>query len=386
MATEIAALRFVLRHGTEAIPSLRGVTRFLESLYGASVDLSVSKLGEEHVLVLSLEVLGERFLPEGSQVLERGLRLLADLLMRPARDAAGALRADKVAQEKEQMRRLIEGLINDKGSYAAEQCIRAMCPTEPYSVFEFGALEDLPAIDGAVLEARRQTILAEAPVEIFVAGAFDPVRAKEWIASAFALERTGQGELRGTTPHPEPGEVREVLEQVNGLKQGRLILGLRSAVRLGDPDYWALLLMNGILGRFPHSKLFRNVREEAGLCYDASSSVERFKGLAFMTCGIDPANFAQARDLCLEQLEAIRRGEISDEEMNSTLLSFRQAYQALLDTPGYLINVEYLMGLRGLSGAPQDAIDAMNAVTKEQIQAVAHRLSLDTVYFLGPET
>ena len=36
-ATEVATLPYVLRHGTRAIPSLRGLSRALEGLYGASI-------------------------------------------------------------------------------------------------------------------------------------------------------------------------------------------------------------------------------------------------------------------------------------------------------------------------------------------------------------
>ena len=58
--------------------------------------------------------------------------------------------------------------------------------------------------------------------------------------------------------------------------------------------------MMGVLGGFPHSKLFRNVREKSGLCYDASSSIERFKGLLVIFAGIDAANFEETAQMCRE--------------------------------------------------------------------------------------
>jgi len=133
--------------------------------------------------------------------------------------------------------------------------------------------------------------------------------------------------------------------------------------------------MNGILGGFPHSKLFRNVREEAGLCYDASSSIDRFKGLLFMSAGIDAKNREQTQEVCLAQLEALRRGEIDDEELESTRRSFAQAYQGLLDTPSYLINVEYMMGQAGLSGAPREAVAQMAEAQYAEMQAMFYWLT-----------
>lgn len=376
----------MLRHGTPEHPSLREVIRVMESLYGGGLEMSVSKLGEQQVLVLGLEVLGERFVPPESQLLPRALGLIGDLLLRPARDERGHLRAEKVEQEKEQLRRAIEGLINDKGSYAAERCIQALCPDEPYGVYEWGSLEDLPHITGETLERRREAIVANAPADIYAVGAVDAPRLIAALEQVLRFEREGEATLRGTTPHPPPREeVREASDAIEGLSQSRLILAHRVDIRLGDPDYWALLLMNGVLGGFPHSKLFRNVREEAGLCYDASSSIDRFKGLLFMSAGIDAKNREQTRAMCLEQLEAIRRGEIDDEELESTRLSFAQAYQGLLDTPSYLINVEYMMGRAGLPGAPAEAVARMAEVTKEDLMAAASKVRLDTAYFLGPK-
>jgi predicted Zn-dependent peptidase len=143
--------------------------------------------------------------------------------------------------------------------------------------------------------------------------------------------------------------------------------------------------MNGILGGFPHSKLFKNVREKEALCYDASSSFERFKGLLFISAGIEGENYLRARELCLAQLEAICRGEIEELELEATRMSYFQAFQGLLDNPTSLINLDYSMSLGGRGGVPADAIGAVQAVTVEGIQAAAERVGLDTVYFLEPD-
>ena len=126
----------MLRHGTRSIRSKREITRLLESLYGASLGVDVLKLGEQHVLTFGLQVLADRFLPQGKGVFRRGLQLLADVMHDPALDDAGRLRAPEVEQEKEKLRRFVVGLINDKGSYAAQRCLDAMCGDEPYGVFE----------------------------------------------------------------------------------------------------------------------------------------------------------------------------------------------------------------------------------------------------------
>lgn len=385
VASEVAALPFVLRRGTAQIPSLRGLSRALEALFGASLDPNLDKVGEEQVLSFTLRLLGDRFLPEGTAILAEGVALMRDLICDPARDAAGHLRAEEVEQEKEKIRRRIEALIDDKGAYASERCIARMCHDEPYSVFEFGSLDDLPGLDGAKLEARRRALVERAPLDIYAVGAFEPEALQALVSAAFAGLRGEPARLRGTTPNPAPREPQELSERVGALKQSKLCIGLRSARSLEDTGFWELLVATGVLGGFPHSKLFRNVREAEGLCYHASASLEQFKGLVFMYAGVEPENAQRARDACLEQLAALRRGEVSDEELESTQAGFRQAYRGVLDQPSGLINFDYLSGLRGARLLPPDAIAALMRVDKAGVQAAAESLWLDTVYLLEPE-
>lgn len=385
VASEVAALPFVLRRGTGKIPTLRGLSRALEGLYGASLEPNLDKVGEEQVLSFTLRLLGDRFLPEGEGVLERGLRLLHGLLWDPVLDEAGHLRAEEVSQELEKIRRRIQALIDDKGAYAAERCIWHMCQDEPYSVFEFGSLEDLPNLTGASLEARRQALVERAPLDIYAVGAFEPDRLEALVRKVFSGPRQEQSSRRGTTPNPAQRPAKEIIERVGALKQSKLCIGLRAPAVGAGPAFWDLMTMIGILGGFPHSKLFRNVREAEGLAYNASASLEQFKGLVFLYAGIEPENAQRARDACLEQLAAIKRGEITAEELESTQAAYRQAYRGVLDLPGGLINFDFLSGIRGKKLLAPEAIAAVDAVTIEGVRAAAESLWLDTVYILEPE-
>ncbi|MCA8920397.1 MAG: insulinase family protein [Planctomycetes bacterium] len=381
-ATETALLPYVLRHGTRALPSMQALNEACEQLFGASLGVDILKLGEQQVVTARIEVVGDAFLPKGEGAFAPALALLEDLFFDPQREGE-ALTAAATRQEREKLERFISSLINDKATYAAESCVRHMCADEPYGVFEYGRLEDLPQIDGARLEARRAQLLATAPLDVYVVGAFDADEVRAALVESFALSRPDPAPLRGTTRHPPAQAVREIHEPM-AVKQGKLCMGFRSEVRVEDPEYWALLLMNGVLGAFPHSKLFKNVREKAGLCYDASSNLERFKGLVLLSAGIDRERFAETRDTCLAQLEAIARGEISEDELLSTQRSYQQGLEALLDSPSGLVNLDYALRLGGRDGRPGAVVEELGRVTPAQIAEAAQRVHLDTVYFLEP--
>lgn len=380
-ATATALLPFALRHGTRALPSMRAINTALETLYGTRLGVDVLKLGEQQVIALRVDALGDAYLPPGEGVLAPSIGLLADLLLEPRLEPAAVL------QEHDKLRRFLAGLKDDKATWAAERCVQAMCAGEPYGVSEYGQADDLDAATAERLEARRLELLRGAPIDIYVAGSFDPAVAREAIERRFApLSALGRRavSLRGTTGHPPLAAPREVRERLP-VKQARLVLGLRAGVRLEDPGYWALLLMNGVLGGFPHSKLFRNVREKARLCYDAGSTHERLKGLVFIACGVEAHEVARARDLCLEQVAAIARGEVDDDELACTRLAYAQGYRQLLDAPAQLVNLDYVMALGGKSGAPVETGEAVERVTKDEVVAAARGLRLDTDYALMPE-
>ena len=382
-ATEIALLPSVLRRGTKKHPTQRALTRHLESLYGTQLGGDILKIGEEQVISFKLEVPGDFFLPAGKGAFGPALETLRALVLDPALED-GHFPAPVIAQEKEKQRQFIDALVNDKGVYAAERCGREMCRGERFEVYEYGSNERLAAVSPESLTKTWKDLVANAPIDIYIMGSFDGERAKDAVRKAFALERGQRKRLVGTTRNPERRAPREIREPMP-VKQGKLCMGLRSDQRLEDEGYYALIVMNGVLGAFAHSKLFRNVREKAGLCYYASSSLERTKGLVFIQSGIEKENFEKARDLSLEQLEAIRRGEVTDEEIESTKRAARLTYRSLLDRPAQLSNMLYILKLAGREIPLHELARKVESVGREEIVEAARRVWLDTVYFLEPD-
>ena len=142
------------------------------------------------------------------------------------------------------------------------------------------------------------------------------------------------------------------------------------------------MLMNAIFGAGPTSKLFMNVREKLSLCYYASSSLDRFKGVMVVSSGIESRNFEVAKDEILRQLNACVQGDITEEEMETARRAILSSLRASLDSPGRMD--EYMLGC-ALSGRDIPIVSLMediSRVTPEQVCRAAQRLSLDTVYFL----
>lgn len=383
--THRALLPLVLRRGTRRRPDLQTLNRHLEGLYGAGLYTSVIKVGEWHLTRLRLEVVNDRFLPERhpgkeASLLGEGLEFLRELLHDPVIEE-GTLRPEYVAQEAESLRRTIESLIDDKGAYASFRCAEEMCRDEPYRLSEQGRAQDLESVDpGALHEEWARWYLRTAP-SLYVAGDVDPSEVRERVARVFDSDWSGPAPLAPVPAPVEVGEPREVREQLD-VQQGKLVLGFRHGVTYGDPRYEALLLMNGVLGAFSHSKLFQNVREKESLAYSAYSWPERTKGLLFISCGIAPENFDRARDICLRQVEAVRRGEISDDEIHATVETFLNQNRMLEDNYSSLADVDYVWGLHGRDLDLPRLRERVGRVTRDEIVEVARCLRHDMTYFL----
>jgi predicted Zn-dependent peptidase len=100
--------------------------------------------------------------------------------------------------------------------------------------------------------------------------------------------------------------------------QGKLNMGLRAHVTYADDQYPAALMYNGVLGGFPHSKLFIHVREKESLAYYASSRLDGHKGILTLQSGIEIQNYEKAVAIILKQLEAMEQGDISEKELSQT--------------------------------------------------------------------
>ena len=144
----------------------------------------------------------------------------------------------------------------------------------------------------------------------------------------------------------------------------------------------ALTVANSIFGSGAHSKLFNNVREKLSLCYYASSGLDIFKGLLLVNAGIEFKNFQKAYDEILVQLEAVKNGDISDFEFESSISALENSYRSAYDDPRFMQNIQIGEIILGTNYSVDDHIKMIKSVTREDVIAAMKKVELDTVYFL----
>ena len=151
---------------------------------------------------------------------------------------------------------------------------------------------------------------------------------------------------------------------------------------LAPGDVPALLVFNAVFGGSVTSKLFMNVRERLQLCYYASSGLDWQKGLLLVSSGVAFDKLGAARDEIFTQLEAIKRGEVTAEELEAARLSVRNRYASMGDDP-FALESHYLsMNIAGSDASPEDIAAACDGVTAEDVVRIAQNTDCDAIYYL----
>ena len=141
-------------------------------------------------------------------------------------------------------------------------------------------------------------------------------------------------------------------------------------------------MMSTVFGGTPHSRLFLNVREKMSLCYYCASRYDTNKGILLVESGVEEENVEKAREAILQQLEEIRQGNITEEELTFAKLSMVNGLHSVED---YLSGTEswYLsQTFHPRTITPEQSAEEMRQVTKEQVVAAAKSCILDAVYIM----
>ncbi|MDC3416337.1 EF-P 5-aminopentanol modification-associated protein YfmF [Aquibacillus salsiterrae] len=377
--TERALLPYILQQGTEKYPSARELRTALDDLFGTVFTIDSAKKGESHIITARMEVANQAYLTSNVEIIKEALALLNQIIFHPKGNKE-SFDEKIVNREKQTLKQKIDSVIDDKMSYANMRLIDEMCQKEPYQLHVQGYEEDLEAIDAKNLFDYYRTMLVEDELDIYVLGDLGDFSIQELIATYFAREKEDRNQPNPTITQ-KIADVKEIVEAQN-VQQGKLHLGYRTNITFSDPLYPALQVFNGIFGGFPSSKLFMNVREKHSLAYYASSRFESHKGLLFVFSGIDPKDYKQAKNIIIEQMEAMQSGDFSDDQVEETKQMVVNQFLETLDHPQGLIEVLYHQILADLTISPEELMAKIKQVKKQDILEVGKRLELDTVYFL----
>ena len=369
----------MLETANKAYPTPQAFRRYLASLYGTDISTSAYRKGQAHVLDLTFTYVRDEFLSKKNFLTSRILELVKHTLFAPlVQDGAFELALFEI--EKKQLLASLATDMDDSFYFAHKELDSLFFHDERlklrYSDLRNRISNESPESSYTCL----QDALKNDRIDFFFLGDFNEVEVKEWLRSFSFTGR--QIDVKPQYQQPYSNVLREGMVRKN-VSQSVLELAYHCSTRYGDEHHLAMVVMNGLLGSFAHSKLFTNVRENAGLAYTISSQLDLFSGQLRMYAGIDRGNRNQARKLMNHQLLELKKGNFTDLEIEQTKEMIRRTLLLAQDSQTSLIERVYLNSLLGKSTSDFDSwVEKLNQVDKEAICKAANSVRLQAIYFM----
>ena len=380
--TKNALVPAVLRRGTKNLTTQEKINKKLEEMYGASLDCGLDKTGDNQVLKFYIETVNDEFLPqEAENMLKTSLEKIFEFVFNPYLEN-GCFKKEYVEQEKENIKQIIDGKIDNKARYSLDRCIEEMYKDKPYGLYKYGYVEDMKNINEKNLYEYYKQLINECKIDIFVSGIIDEE------TENIIKNNENIIKLKDREPqYNEPEIIAKRTEKENDVQesmdvtQGKLIIGMDLDID-DDNLRFDVMIYNSIFGGSANSKLFQNVREKASLAYTASSSYYRFKNNIFINCGIEIKNYEKALEIIKQQIEDMKKGDFTDEEVENAKKGIIASIKTIDDEQDTEITYFFSQELSKSKCNIEQYMQRISEVTKDKVVDVANKVSINTVYFL----
>ncbi|HVM30729.1 MAG TPA: pitrilysin family protein [Candidatus Limnocylindrales bacterium] len=358
--------------GTAGLPDSRAVAAAIESFGGAS---NAATDRESTVYWVRLP----------ARESERAFRVLSELTVRPL------LRGSDIERERDIIVEEIRSYREDPSQFVFNLFDEAFFGDTPLGREIAGSEESVRGLTEDQVQSFWRRAYRPSGGVVAVAGDISHDDALALAVDCFGSDG-GFGPPAAATPsgnghQPAPGQLPATRLRIErrSCSQAHICIGLPALPR-DHPDQWALELLNAVLGEGSGSRLFLNVREQAGLAYDVHSFWSDYAdcGTLQVYAGVDPADQVAALRAILAELARLR-----DEPMPQDDLERARAYVS-----GRLeLRVEESRHVASWLGVQEtlhekvltvdDALAELAAVTPEQVHALAQRLIRDDALCLA---
>ena len=307
-----------------------------------------------------------RTLSENRQAM---FELLASTLMMPRFDPEPMSRLRQ--QTLQRLRREQE----DPSTLASQLLWRTAFPNHPYGRNHSGTTDSLPLISVRDLQAFLDNRLARDALVIGMVGDIESEEAGRLVDLAFAPLPMSALPSPLADAEPKLQMPPVILERDNPQSQIRF---MSSGIRRADPDYYAAMVVNYVLGGGSfNSRLMEEVREKQGLVYSIYSALVPmdYGALSLGGFGTQNERAGEALAIVRREIEKIHGQGITAEELKNakTFLngSFPLSLSSNSQIAGLLVQIQLdRLGADYLSRRAE----LINAVTLEDVRRVAGRL------------
>ena len=360
-------------------PTSQAFREKLANLYGANYSTSLSRRGLVHYLDINLSFVRDQFLSRKNMLADEILDFLKASLFFPLSNGQ-AFDTKTFEIEKRNVLTDLEAEIENHFYHAHRELNNLFYDLPEMRIPRVATIELVEKETAETSFAAFQQMLNQDQIDFFFIGDFNEIAVREKIQEFQFSER--EQPLQLSYQQNYSNITREKLEQ-RDVHQSIVELAYHFSSQYGDRSHLPLIVLNGLLGGFAHSKLFVNVREKESLAYTISSSFDIFSGLMRIYAGIDRANRTKTIALINRQILDLKRGHFTDEELEQTKNMLKNAILLAQDRQNTLIERAYISSVLGKKFLSLEAwLKALENVSKADLIEAAQQLKLQAIYFM----
>jgi zinc protease len=308
---------------------------------------------------------------------DAGVTLLREALVNPRFDQ------DAVDRVRGQVLANLRASAEDPGQIATNMLAARSFGDHPYGSAGDGTIDSVTALTRDDVVTAWKASIARDRIYVSAAGditaqdlgnLLDRLLGDLPATGAAQAGRATLNETGGIKMQPYPGPTSVVLFQQGGL-------------RYDDPDYFAAVLLNEILGggRFS-ARLMTEVREKRGLTYGIGTGLASYDHAETLTGQFQASNekVAEAIKVIQDQWARVAKEGVTEEELGRAKTYMTGAYPLRFDGNSNIASILVGMQMMGLApDYPRTRNDRVNAVTLADVKRVAERLiKPDNLFFM----
>ena len=371
-------LTFVMIGATEKLPSTKLLASELDYNYGARLSTNVNTKGQSQVLNVYTSFINDKYLPNEG-LLEKQLSIINDIFYNPY--FINNMFDEKIVElKKKELLERIQIAKDDKFSYSLDKLFEYMGKDSVLGINSTGYEEDIEGITCKMLTDYFKKCILEDEKHMYIVGNIDesivdiidryiqfPVHNHHY-ESSYIFESDRK-------------DILEIIEKQD-ITQSKLNIGYKIDCDFVHKNHYAMTVFNAIFGGNSQSRLFKVVREQHSLCYYVSSSYDAFNGIMIINAGIENKDYDLTLDLIAKELDDMKNGNISDDEIKLAKTMLVNSLRKTNDEANSMITLSYNRDIVNKKESNEEYIEKLKNVSKDDLIEVAQGIQLDTIYFL----
>lgn len=339
------------------------IANALDELYGAGLGSSINGFGEAQTLELRFKFMNPKFANNKEEFEQEIVNFIKEIIFYP-------LLTEEVFQEaKKVLIAKIKRMLDDPQSYASNKALKIAGGSTSVAISNYGDLDTVLGLTFEDFLEGYQTIVNASMVDVLVVGNIDDSFENQLRSLPFSNQEV----LYPTYQKANLAQYHQVIENKH-IPQSVIQMVFNTGVCVADEDYMNARIMNAMLGVFPTSLLFQEVREKHSLCYSIYSSLIGFDGIMQISTGVKDENIKQTIELIEAQVERLKNGEFTEELLEVTKRMMVNTFKGINDDPNSTINLGYQSLLSGVELYNEQTTALINKVTKEDVVKAANQL------------